>query len=214
MTGTSNARVRTMNMPIPDGYAGSWNDCAIGLRSQCCFVRSSFQHRPISGVPLTSFRFIHTADIHLDSSLIGLAGQEGSAADRIRSPESVCPGGQTSAPAHPAQALAERPHGLASHRPPRRPTLATTHHPTPVARPAICRHDPRQEPRALTRLRGSVRGLPGNRHSYRDRLGLARSCWTISATRTASFYGFVRGQRCTGTPGSHCAILISTANLE
>jgi len=33
---------------------------------------------------LTSFRFIHTADIHLDSPLIGLAGQEGSAADRIR----------------------------------------------------------------------------------------------------------------------------------
>ena len=33
---------------------------------------------------MTSFRFIHTADIHLDSPLKGLAGQEGSAADRIR----------------------------------------------------------------------------------------------------------------------------------
>ena len=33
---------------------------------------------------LTSFRFIHTADIHLDSPLKGLAGQEGTAADRIR----------------------------------------------------------------------------------------------------------------------------------
>ena len=33
---------------------------------------------------MTSFRFVHTADIHLDSPLIGLAGQEGSAADRIR----------------------------------------------------------------------------------------------------------------------------------
>ena len=33
---------------------------------------------------MTSFRFIHAADIHLDSPLIGLAGQEGSAADRIR----------------------------------------------------------------------------------------------------------------------------------
>ena len=33
---------------------------------------------------LTSFRFIHTADIHLDSPLKGLAGQEGSAAARIR----------------------------------------------------------------------------------------------------------------------------------
>ena len=33
---------------------------------------------------LTSFRFIHTADIHLDSPLRGLTGQEGSAAERIR----------------------------------------------------------------------------------------------------------------------------------
>lgn len=33
---------------------------------------------------MTSFRFIHTADIHLDSPLKGLAGQEGSAADRVR----------------------------------------------------------------------------------------------------------------------------------
>ena len=33
---------------------------------------------------MISFRFIHTADIHLDSPLKGLAGQEGSAADRVR----------------------------------------------------------------------------------------------------------------------------------
>ena len=33
---------------------------------------------------MTSFRFIHTADIHLDSPLRGLGGQEGSAAERIR----------------------------------------------------------------------------------------------------------------------------------
>ena len=33
---------------------------------------------------MTSFRFIHTADIHLDSPLRGLADQEGSAAERIR----------------------------------------------------------------------------------------------------------------------------------
>ncbi len=33
---------------------------------------------------MSSFRFIHAADIHLDSPLIGLAGQEGSAANRIR----------------------------------------------------------------------------------------------------------------------------------
>jgi DNA repair protein SbcD/Mre11 len=30
------------------------------------------------------FRFIHTGDIHLDSPLRGLGGQEGAAAERIR----------------------------------------------------------------------------------------------------------------------------------
>ena len=35
-------------------------------------------------VPMTSFRFLHAADIHLDSPLKGLAGQEGNAAQRIR----------------------------------------------------------------------------------------------------------------------------------
>ena len=34
---------------------------------------------------MTSFRFIHAADIHLDSPLRGLAGEDGSAAERIRS---------------------------------------------------------------------------------------------------------------------------------
>jgi len=34
---------------------------------------------------VTSFRFIHTADIHIDSPLIGLVRHEGSAAERIRS---------------------------------------------------------------------------------------------------------------------------------
>ena len=33
---------------------------------------------------MASFRFIHTADIHLDSPLKGLSGQEGDAAERIR----------------------------------------------------------------------------------------------------------------------------------
>lgn len=33
---------------------------------------------------MTSFRFLHTADIHLDSPLLGLAEQEGTAAERIR----------------------------------------------------------------------------------------------------------------------------------
>lgn len=34
---------------------------------------------------MQSFRFIHTGDIHLDSPLKGLSGQQGAAAERIRS---------------------------------------------------------------------------------------------------------------------------------
>lgn len=37
-----------------------------------------------SGLALTSFRFLHAADIHLDSPLQGLAGHEGRTAERIR----------------------------------------------------------------------------------------------------------------------------------
>ena len=33
---------------------------------------------------MTSFRFLHTADIHLDSPLRGLSGQEGTAAEQVR----------------------------------------------------------------------------------------------------------------------------------
>ena len=33
---------------------------------------------------MTSFHFLHAADIHLDSPLKGLAGQEGNAAERVR----------------------------------------------------------------------------------------------------------------------------------
>ena len=34
---------------------------------------------------MSTFRFLHTADIHLDSPLVGLANVEGRLADRIRS---------------------------------------------------------------------------------------------------------------------------------
>jgi len=33
---------------------------------------------------MASFRFLHSADIHLDSPLKGLAGQDGNAAERVR----------------------------------------------------------------------------------------------------------------------------------
>jgi exonuclease SbcD len=33
---------------------------------------------------MTSFRFLHAADVHLDSPLRGLAGQEGNAVERVR----------------------------------------------------------------------------------------------------------------------------------
>lgn len=42
------------------------------------------EHERTGRPPLTSFRFLHTADIHLDSPLRGIAGHVGSAAERIR----------------------------------------------------------------------------------------------------------------------------------
>gem|GEM_PF-5437829 len=38
---------------------------------------------------MASFRFLHAADIHLDSPLRGLANQEGNAARRVRTATSV-----------------------------------------------------------------------------------------------------------------------------
>jgi len=37
------------------------------------------------GGRVTSFRFIHTADVHIDSPLVGLTRHDGAAAERIRS---------------------------------------------------------------------------------------------------------------------------------
>ena len=49
--------------------------------------------------------------------------------------------------------------------------LAEAGNPTPVAGSTNCRpFHPREEPRALTGLRGSVRGVPSNGHPYRDHL--------------------------------------------
>jgi hypothetical protein len=42
------------------------------------------EHERIRRNVLTSFRFVHNADIHLDSPLKGLADHEGRAAERIR----------------------------------------------------------------------------------------------------------------------------------
>lgn len=47
--------------------------------------RPTFSRHYKQGGTVTSFRFIHTADVHIDSPLIGLTRHEGSAAERIRS---------------------------------------------------------------------------------------------------------------------------------
>ena len=39
---------------------------------------------------MTPFRFLHAADIHLDSPLIGLSGVEGRVAERIRTGPTSC----------------------------------------------------------------------------------------------------------------------------
>src|SRR5450755_739175 len=62
----------------------------------------------------------------------------------------------------------ERPDHLAADRPPRRTMATPTPHPSPLARRALRRQNPREEPSALTRMLGSVRGAAGNGGPYRD----------------------------------------------
>ena len=82
--------------------------------------------------------------------------------------QEIRPGGQAIAAAHHAQTLAERSLQLVRAGTPSKHLLAKTHHPSPVAKSAAYRQYPRQEPDALTRTSGSVRGDRGNPVSYRD----------------------------------------------
>ena len=82
--------------------------------------------------------------------------------------QEIRPGGQAIVDAHHAQTLAERSLQLARAGTPSKHLLAKTHHPSPVAKSAAYRQYPRQEPDALTRTSGSVRGDRGNPVSYRD----------------------------------------------
>jgi DNA repair protein SbcD/Mre11 len=56
-------------------------DHPVGTSRHAQVIGTSFDQEEIA---LQSFRFIHTGDIHLDSPLKGLAGQQGAAAERIR----------------------------------------------------------------------------------------------------------------------------------
>ena len=62
----------------------------------------------------------------------------------------------------------ERPDHLEADRPPRCAMATGTPHPSPLAQPALRRQNPREEPSALTRTLGSVRGASGNWRPYRD----------------------------------------------
>ena len=63
---------------------------------------------------------------------------------------------------------ARRPDHLAADGQPRRAMATGTPHPSPLAQPALRRQNPREEPSALTRTLGSVRGAVGNGGPYRD----------------------------------------------
>src|SRR5439155_7154064 len=75
---------------------------------------------------------------------------------------------------HPALATGaaasqpERPAHLETSPSPRRSMAAPTPHPSPLAKHALRRQNPREEPSALTRTLGSVRGAAGNGGPYRD----------------------------------------------
>ena len=62
----------------------------------------------------------------------------------------------------------ERPDHLGAPASSRRSMATPTPHPSPLARRALRRQNPREEPSALTRTLGSVRGAPGNGRPYRD----------------------------------------------
>ena len=60
------------------------------------------------------------------------------------------------------------PDDMAAHVRPRRALAAQTPYPSSVSRATLVRHNPRQEPGAVVPHAGIVRGVPGNRHPYRD----------------------------------------------
>ena len=69
----------------------------------------------------------------------------------------------------PPPEVAARPFHVGASRCTGTRPLAPCLHPPSVADGAICRQNSRQEPDALTGTSGSVRGVPGNRHPYRER---------------------------------------------
>ena len=82
--------------------------------------------------------------------------------------QEIRPGGQAIAAAHHAQTLAKRSLQLDRAGTPSKLPQAKTHYPSPVAKSAAYRQYLRQEPDALTRTSGSVRGDRGNPVPYRD----------------------------------------------
>ena len=81
----------------------------------------------------------------------------------------------------------ERPDHLEADRPPRCAMATPTPHPSPLARRALRRQNPREEPSALTRTLGSVRGAFGNGRPYRDCSG------RVSVTAAQSFWAVPTG---------------------
>ncbi len=80
----------------------------------------------------------------------------------------LCASRQTPAPASPSPSLAEGQDVMGRGQLHDPATVAPYPHRTPVAVPAVGRHDPKAEPDALTRTSGSVRGASGNRRPCRD----------------------------------------------
>src|ERR1700694_5311554 len=71
--------------------------------------------------------------------------------------------------ANPAARQPERPDRLDTDAAPRRAMATTPPHPSPLAKRPLRRQNPREEPSALTRTLGSVRGAASNGGAYRNR---------------------------------------------
>ena len=104
-------------------------------------------------------------------------------ANQLQAPEAIRRAAEAGLDEGPPQEVSEIPHQLGATGRNMCSDVAQSTHPSPMTRRALGRSNRRQEPDALTRSSGSVRGAPGNRCPYRDWLrGRLRHRYEAKAT--------------------------------
>ena len=112
--------------------------------------------------------------------------------DQLSILKSICRTPTATVAQESAPQVAEGPLPVDQSRTVNRDILAQAGNPTSVAGPTIRRQfDPREEPRALTGLRGSARGVLSNGDSYRNRI--KRRKWTSCMKLICGINGAAKG---------------------